>query len=473
MTRLFGHYIPKSLLVLILAEASIVWGSVYAGRLLPYAALPEVVPTWHGLTVSAAAALTFFVLVSMEFAGLSDVQRRYDRGEHFLRLTMAFGLAYVLVAVVGYLLPIFRLSRMAFLLSMFLAFPPVFFVRLVHDSLTASRRTQRKVLLIGAGRISELISKLATSDRGYEIVGCIDGSSNGHAATVNGANGNRSTANGLKILGTIDDFALTVKTVKPDVVVAAMEERRAALPIQTILEYKLQGIEVEDWPAFYEKLTTKLLVSHIRPSWLAFSDGFRQSRLDDLLRRTLDIVVSAIGCLYSLPVLAVLAVLIKLDSRGPVFFRQERVGKSGRVFVLLKLRTMRVDAETETGPVWAQVDDTRVTRLGRLLRKMRLDELPQFINVLRGDMSLVGPRPERPIFVSELQERIPFYIYRHVVRPGMTGWAQVRYQYGASIEHASEKLEYDLYYIKNRSLFLDLLIIIQTIQVVLFGRGAR
>ena len=175
----------------------------------------------------------------------------------------------------------------------------------------------------------------------------------------------------------------------------------------------------------------------------------------------------------SLPVLAVLAGLIKLDSRGPVFFRQERVGKSGRVFVLLKLRTMRVDAEIETGPVWAQVGDTRVTRVGRLLRKMRLDELPQFINVLLGDMSLVGPRPERPIFVSELQERIPFYIYRHVVRPGMTGWAQVRFHYGASLEHALEKLEYDLYYVKNRSLFLDLLIIIQTIQVVLFGRGAR
>src|SRR5437867_1694392 len=473
MIRLFGHYIPKSLFVLVLADAAIVWGSVYVGRLLPYAALPEVVPTWHGLTVSAAAALTFFVLVSMEFAGLWDVQRRYDRGEHFLRLTLAFGLAYVLVAVVGYLLPIFRLSRMAFLLSMILAFPPVFFVRVAHDSLTASRRTRRKVLLIGAGRVSELISKLATTDHGYEIVGCIDGSSNGHAANVNGAVGHRDTANGLKILGTIDDFAWTVKTVKPDVVVAAMEERRAILPIQAILEYKLQGIEVEDWPAFYEKLTTKLLVSHIRPSWLAFSDGFRQSRLDDVLRRTLDIVVSASACLSSLPVLAVLAVLIKLDSRGSVFFQQERVGKSGRVFALLKLRTMRLDAEIETGPVWAQVGDSRVTRVGRLLRKMRLDELPQFVNVLLGDMSLVGPRPERPIFVSELQERIPFYIFRHVVRPGMTGWAQVRFHYGASLEHACEKLEYDLYYVKNRSLFLDLLIIIQTIQVVLFGRGAR
>ena len=473
MTRLFGHYIPKSLLLLVLIEASFIWASVYAGRLLPYVALPEVVPTWEGASPAAVAILTFFVLLSMEFAGLWDVHRRYHQGEHFLRLAMAFGLAYVLVAVVGYLLPIFRLSRQAFFLSMTLAFPLIFLARLAHDSLTASSRARRKVLLIGGGRVSELISKLATSDRGYEIVGCIDGSSNGHAAKLNGSDGHRGTTNGVKLLGTIDDLALAVKRVKPDIVVAAMEERRATLPIQTILEYKLQGIEVEDWPAFYEKLTTRLLVSHIRPSWLAFSDGFRQSRLDDVLRRTLDIVVSAIGCLFNLPVLAALAVLIKLDSRGPVFFRQERVGKGGRVFVLLKLRTMRVDAELETGPVWAQVGDTRVTRLGRFLRTMRLDELPQFINVLLGHMSLVGPRPERPIFVSELQERIPFYIYRHVVRPGMTGWAQVRYQYGASIEHAREKLEYDLYYIKNRSLFLDLLIIIQTIQVVLFGRGAR
>jgi len=478
MIRLFGHYIPKSLLVLMVVEAAIVWGSVYVGSLLPYAALPEVVPTFDGLTLSAAAILTFFVLVSMEFAGLWDVHRRYRQGEHFLRLAMAFGLAYLLVAVVGYLLPIFRLSRLAFVLSMIVAFPPVLFVRILHDKLTASGRARRRVLLIGAGKVSELISNLATSDNGYEIVGCIDGSPNGHAANGSGADHHRGGTNasgtsGLKVLGSIEDFAWTVKTVKPDIVVATMEQRRASLPIQTILEYKLQGIEVEDWPAFYEKLTTKLLVSHIRPSWLAFSDGFRQSHVDDVLRRTLDIVVSAIGSLYSLPLLAILTVLIKLDSSGPVFFRQERVGKNGRVFMLLKLRTMRVDAEAETGPVWAQVGDPRVTRLGRFLRKMRLDELPQFINVLRGDMSLVGPRPERPIFVSELQERIPFYMYRHVVRPGITGWAQVRYQYGASLEHAREKLEYDFYYIKNRSLFLDLLIIIQTIQVILFGRGAR
>jgi sugar transferase (PEP-CTERM system associated) len=308
-----------------------------------------------------------------------------------------------------------------------------------------------------------MLARLAPPESGYEIVGCIRGHSD--AASEAG--------DGLKVLGSMEDFAWTVKTVKPDVLVAAMEERRAALPIDSILECKLQGVEVDDWPTFYEKLTTKLLVSHLRPSWLVFSDGFKRSRIDDLLKRGADIAVATILGLAALPVCLIAAVLIKLDSRGPVFFRQERVGKAGRVFTLVKFRTMRQHAERETGPVWAQARDPRVTRVGRLLRETRVDEIPQFLNVLLGDMSLVGPRPERPTFVVELSEQLPFYMYRHVVKPGITGWAQVRYRYGSTLEDSREKLEYDLYYVKNRSLFLDLLIIIQTVQVVLFGRGWR
>jgi sugar transferase (PEP-CTERM system associated) len=463
MTRLFGHYIPASMLLLIGAEGAIVWASVYAGALLPYMGLPTIMPTWEVSAIPAAALLTFCVLVSMDLAGLSDVRRHYPGGELFLRLGVAFGLAYLLVAVFGYLLPSFRLSRQSYLLSMIIAFPAVFFARMVHDRMTVSSRRRRRVLLLGTGQVSELIAQLATADNGYEIIGCIEGNSNGHP----------SKTSGLKIVGAVDDLAWTMKMLKPDIVVAAMEERRATLPIATILECKLQGVEVEDWPAFYEKLTTKLLVSHVRPSWLAFSDGFRQSRLNDVLKRALDLTVSAAGCLLSLPVLTVVAVLIKLDSPGPVFFRQERLGKNGRVFTLIKLRTMRANAEVHTGPIWAKPGDARITRLGRLLRTTRLDEVPQFFNVLLGDMSLVGPRPERPAFVVHLQDQIPFYMYRHVVKPGITGWAQVRYRYGASLEDAREKLEYDLYYIKNRSLFLDLLIIVQTIQVVCFGRGSR
>jgi sugar transferase (PEP-CTERM system associated) len=473
MTRIFGHYVPSSRLLLMVAEGSVAWAAVYVGLLLPYVGLSEVVPTWNVSSVPAAAALTVFVLASMDLAGLSDVRRRYRRAELFLRLALAFTVAYLLIAMLGYLLSPFRLNRQAYLLSLMVAFPLIFLMRVVHDRVTASTRARRKVLLIGTGRVSEIISKLVTMETGYEILGCVEGSTNGHRGRPNGAAGHGGESGGLRIVGTVDDLAWTVKTMKPDVVVAAMEERRAALPIDTILACKLQGIEVEDWPGFHEKLTTKLLVSHVRPSWLAFSDGFRRSSLDDAVKRMLDVMVSAIGCCLSAPILAILAVLIKLDSPGPVFFRQERVGQSGRVFALVKLRSMRVDAEAETGPVWAKPGDTRVTRVGRLLRKSRLDEVPQLFNVLMGDMSLVGPRPERAAFVAQLQEQIPFYMYRHVLKPGITGWAQICYRYGASLDDAREKLEYDLYYIKNRSVFLDLLIIVETLQVVLFGRGSR
>ena len=468
--RLFGHYLSSSLLLLMAAEGAVVWTAVYAGLFLPYLGLPQIVPTWYGPPLPVAIILAFFVLTSLDLAGLSDIRQRYRRAELFLRLTLAFGLAYLLIAVLGYFVPLLRLSRQAYVLSLTLAFPLVSLIRIVHDRITVSTRTRRKVLLIGTGHVSELIAKLATKEMGYEILGCLDSAWPAGREKTNGVNGK---ANGLKIVGAVDDLTWAVKSLRPDVVVAAMEERRGVLPIDTIVACKIQGIEVEDWPAFHEKLTTKLLVSHVRPSWLAFSDGFRRSRLDEVVKRFLDIAVSAIGCVLSAPILAVAAVLIKLDSPGPVFFRQERIGQNGHVFALVKLRTMRADAEAETGPVWAKPGDTRVTRVGRLLRRSRLDEVPQLFNVLLGDMTLVGPRPERPTFVVQLQEQIPFYMYRHVLKPGITGWAQICYRYGASLDDAREKLEYDLYYIKNRSIFLDLLIIVQTLQVVLFGRGAR
>ena len=463
MIRLFGHYVPAPLVVLMLAEGAAVFASVYAGVVLPYIALPLVTPvSWTRSALPTATLLALLVVISIDLAGLSDARRRFRRAEVLLRLLAAFALAYLIIAVLGYLVPSLRLARQAYLLSFTVGFPTVLVMRSVHARLTAATRPRRKVLLLGSGPLSELISKLARPDTGYEVVGCVNGKS---SAT--------EEANGLKVLGTVDDLAWVVKTLKPDVVVAAMEERRAALPIDTILQCKLQGVEVADWPAFYERLTTKLLVSQISPSWLAFSDGFHRSRLHDALKRTFDLTVGLVGCLISFPVLLLLTVLIKLDSNGPVFFRQERVGKNGRVFSLVKLRTMRANAEERSGPVWAAAGDARITRVGRFLRKTRLDETPQFFNVLFGDMSLVGPRPERPAFTVQLQEHLPFYMHRHVVKPGITGWAQVRYPYGASIDDAREKLEYDLYYVKNRSLFLDLLIIVETVQVVLFGRGGR
>jgi sugar transferase (PEP-CTERM system associated) len=236
---------------------------------------------------------------------------------------------------------------------------------------------------------------------------------------------------------------------------------------------KLEGVQFEHLASVYEKYTGKIAVDNLRPSWLIFSDGFRKSHLQTLSKRLVDIVGAAIGLLLSLPIMAVVAVAVKASSRGPVLYHQQRVGYQGRVFHVHKFRSMRTDAETATGAIWAAPNDDRVTPIGRFLRRARLDELPQLWNVLCGHMSIVGPRPERPEFVSQLTQDIPFYGQRHTVRPGLTGWAQVRYTYGASIEDAMEKLQYDLFYIKNMSLALDFFVIVKTVKTVLMQRGGQ
>jgi sugar transferase (PEP-CTERM system associated) len=255
------------------------------------------------------------------------------------------------------------------------------------------------------------------------------------------------------------------------VVVIAQIDRRGCFPSRALLDCRLRGIQVEDWPTFYEKATGKILVRAVRPSWLIFSEGFVKTPRTEIVKRFFDVTVSLAGLILSLPLMILAAVAIKLESRGPVFYRQPRLGQNGCVFILNKFRSMHQDAERDTGPVWSAEEDPRITRVGAILRRTRFDELPQLFNVLVGHMSFIGPRPERPEFVSELQRQIPYYMERLAVKPGITGWAQIKYEYGASVEDATEKLQYDLYYIKNLSLFLDLLILLSTVQVVLFARG--
>jgi len=240
-----------------------------------------------------------------------------------------------------------------------------------------------------------------------------------------------------------------------------------------LLDLKIRGVSIEEATSFYERITGKIALENLRPSWLIFSPGFRKSRVSLFLHTSVGIILSLLGLLICLPLMIVIAVLIRLDSEGPVFFRQARVGKDNKIFQLLKFRSMFVNAEEKTGPVWATKNDARVTRVGRIIRRLRLDELPQFLNVLRGEMSFVGPRPERPEFVDELSQGIPYYNQRHTVRPGITGWAQVKYQYGASVGDAVEKLQYELFYIKNMSIMLDFYIIFQTARIVLLGKGAH
>jgi sugar transferase (PEP-CTERM system associated) len=253
----------------------------------------------------------------------------------------------------------------------------------------------------------------------------------------------------------------------------APEERRGRLPMEGLLKCRMEGISVQEGIVFYEHLTGKLLIDRVYPSFLIFSNGFNNSTCHRAAKALMDYVLSSVGLIISVPIFALIALAIKVDSPGPIFFRQKRVGKNGKIFELLKFRSMTNDAEKETGPIWAEENDSRITRVGKIIRKLRLDEIPQMFNVLRGDMSFIGPRPERPHFVKQLIGEIPFYEKRLSVKPGITGWAQIEYPYGSSKNDALEKLKYDLFYIKNVSIFSDLSIIFRTVKIVLFGRGAR
>ena len=258
-----------------------------------------------------------------------------------------------------------------------------------------------------------------------------------------------------------------------EIVVAISDRRGGALPLRELLDCKIVGVKVSDLSTFFEKMLGQIRIDQLHAGWLIFGDGFRQGALRNAAKRLFDIIWSCVLLLLAAPILLLTAVCIVFESKGPVFYRQERVGQDGRAFSVLKFRSMRVDAEKDGAPRWAVAKDDRVTRVGSLIRRYRIDEFPQLLNVLKGEMSLVGPRPERPFFVEQLTAEIPFYAVRHSVKPGVTGWAQVRYQYGASVEDSLQKLQFDLYYVKNHSLLLDILVLFETVGVVLSGKGAR
>ncbi len=339
-----------------------------------------------------------------------------------------------------------------------LAFSPFILIglRLGYQALVAVQRWETPVLIIGSGQVATLLMDTLIHHRnlGYRPVqfkwdlGAPD-----------------KLGEEWEKLGNI----LAMHQVRK--VVIALNDRRRQLPVEALLNLRVQGVEVIEGVSFYEQISGKILVRPLRPSSLIFSEGFNRMKIMRLSKRALDLFLASVGSIISLPIFVVLGILIKLDSRGPIFYRQERVGEKGKTFMVIKFRSMRQDAETKTGPVWASENDPRVTRLGRIMRLLRLDEIPQMINVLKGEMSFVGPRPERPVFVDQLRKKIPYYDLRFTVKPGLTGWAQIKYQYGSTEEDALEKLQYDLYYIKHLSPFFDLTIVMETIQVILGGKG--
>jgi sugar transferase (PEP-CTERM system associated) len=274
------------------------------------------------------------------------------------------------------------------------------------------------------------------------------------------------------IIGDFSQISSICRDAQVDRIVVALDERRGKLPVDQLLDCRLKGVKVEEGASFSEYITGKLTVENLRPSSLIFADGFKRSNAIQQAKRFIDITTGLITLLLFSPLALIISLAIILDSKGPIFYRQERVGQDGRIFRLLKFRSMQVNAE-ENEPIWAEVNDPRVTRVGKIIRKLRLDEIPQVVNVLKGEMSFVGPRPERPFFTEKLMKEIPFYSLRHNVKPGITGWAQICYPYGASKEDALEKLKYDLYYIKHVSPFMDFTILLETLKIVLFGSGSR
>jgi sugar transferase (PEP-CTERM system associated) len=332
------------------------------------------------------------------------------------------------------------------------------FPNAIHlDGLDFLRSFKKRVLIVGTGLLAmELSKKLASNHRRMEVVGFLDKYKSGNQ----------------NLLGAYENLREVVERYHVGLIAVCIEDRREVLPVQALLECKTIGIEVVDGHQMYEEELGRLSIDQLRPSALIFSTGFKRRFLARGLKKLSDLVISAVGLVVLAPILVLIAILIKIDSAGPIFYRQMRVGLRGQPFMIWKFRSMCAEAESN-GPRWAVSNDPRVSRVGWILRKFRIDEIPQLYNVLRGEMSLVGPRPERPVFVSALKMRIPYYDIRHTVRPGLTGWAQTQFRYGSTAEDAHAKLQYDLYYVKNMTLRLDMRILIETIRVVLLGEGAR
>lgn len=423
------------------------------------------------LALSRSFVLRAFLCVAvlqlgMYYGELYDDRALRSRTQFLVRLGQSYTAGALVLGFIYYLFPVVRVAPQTLLLGLPLSAAAIVAWHTAHRWTADREALCDNVLIVGSGAIARQIAAeiLRRTPLGYRVVGLLGT----HPAEMGRRLGN------LAVVGTMADLLPLVQSLRVNVIVVALEDQRGHLPIEDLLRCRVDGIRVEDAPSFFERLTGKILVSDLRPSWLVFSPGFSKPRLLRSSKRAGELVAALVLLAAAFPILLLLSLLIRLESRGPALYRQPRVGLRGSVFALYKLRTMREDAETASGPVWADPDaDPRITRLGRWLRTFRLDELPQLVNVLRGEMSFVGPRPERPHFVQTLRLVIPYYDERHSVRPGITGWAQVKFGYGSTIEDGERKLQFDLYYVKNMSFFLDLVIILETFKVMLLGRGAR
>lgn len=416
---------------------------------------------WFKIALASAVCLLI-----LYFYDLYDYIVMTNRRELLLRLVQALGIAWVLLALLFYFVPSLLIGRGVSVISVPLVLGLLLGWRIFIHHLTGHPEIGEKILVVGTGQTALDTAEAVWErrDAGYRIVGFV---------TENGAKPKEKLGRS-EILGRAVDLEGIIRSENIDRVVIAVRERRGAFPTEALLKMSLAGdVSIEECTSFFERITGKVHVDMLRPSWLIYANRRRGSPIRSAAREVIHRGLAFIGLIMSLPIAIIAAIAVKLDSSGPLFYKQERIGRNGRLFNVIKFRSMRVDAEADGTPVWAVSDDERATRVGRIIRKLRIDEIPQFWNILKGDMNFVGPRPERPHFVRQLATEIPFYEHRHLVAPGLTGWAQIKYPYGASVSDAIQKLQYDLYYIKNQNLVLDMMIVFDTIKIVLFGRGGR
>ncbi|GLV25014.1 TIGR03013 family XrtA/PEP-CTERM system glycosyltransferase [Sphingobium sp. Cam5-1] len=462
MIRLFKHYVPHAVLLLGLLDLLLLLGAAEVGWILRARQIGMDVDQ---ITTRAAPLVSFALSIqtAMIAVGVYGTEALQSIRFAFARLLVAISLGVIFLSVMHFVLPDLTLWRSNSLYAMALAIALLLAVRLLLGSMLGGEAFKRRLVVLGAGNRANRIRELEQrKGAGFLIVGYI--AMNDGPQVIPEAI-NRSAIYNLA------DFVVRLAASE---VVLALEERRNALPLSDLLRIKTTGVHVNEISTFLERETGRVDLDSVNPSWLIFSDGFSAGRrLSSIAKRLFDVIASSILLLLTGPIILIAAVLVKLDSKGPAFYRQQRVGLFGEEFWIVKLRTMRQDAEVSGQAVWAEKDDPRITRLGYWLRKLRIDELPQTWTVLKGEMSFVGPRPERRQFVEDLEQHLRYYAERHMVKPGITGWAQINYPYGASIEDSRNKLEYDLYYAKNYTPFLDLLILIQTLRVILWPEGAR
>jgi sugar transferase (PEP-CTERM system associated) len=455
--RLFKVYYPLRTLVLLVGEALIVWTSFVLGTMLQNRE-----DSWLLLNVEYGyvkiLAVTGIVLLFSHWFDLYDSSNLGEKWDQIFRLLLVLGFVALALSAVGFIYPGILPGNGSALAGLIILTFTLLGWRSAYSWMVQQPFLRERVYILGTGeRAQRLVRGLRErSALGVEVVGW--------TGDVEGELSRDTVASHL--LGLARGRGVHR-------VIVAMPDRRGTLPVEELLDLRLGGVKVEEATSWLERISGRIEVEQLYPSWLIFADGFRFSSFFRMVRRGLNFIVALAGTVISLPLLPFILLAVKLDSPGPVLYRQQRVGRRGVVFYCYKFRTMRVDAEADTGATWATDDDPRITRVGRFLRSSRLDEIPQLWCVLKGDMHFVGPRPERPEFVEWLSKEIPYYGVRHVVRPGVTGWAQVQYKYGNTLEDAREKLQYDLFYIKNASLGLDLLIMFQTIKIVLLGRGAQ